>query len=194
MIGLSLIQGTQNGVRERLRPAANRLIRNAPGRRVRWGSLRRTRPFSDCYGWDRGLPIDRYYIEGWLARHADDVRGEVMEVRDAAYAVRFGGDRVTRTHVVDIDAANPKATLIADVTQDDALPAEAYDAIIMTQTLHVTEDDDAGFRTLWRSLRPGGTLLFSGPCVGRIDHELTDVDCWRYTPNGLAAQAPAVVP
>src|SRR4051794_24300652 len=52
-----------------LRPAAKRLpaglrsrmILNRPGRRVRWGSLRRTRPFSDCYGFDRGLPIDRYY-------------------------------------------------------------------------------------------------------------------------------------
>jgi SAM-dependent methyltransferase len=183
-----------DGLREHARPAVNRVIRNIPGRRVRWGSLRRTRPFSDCYGWDRGLPIDRYYIEGFLARHAEAVRGEVMEVRDDAYASRFGGDRVTRTHVVDIDASNPHATLIADVTQDGALPSEAYDAIIMTQTLHVTDDDDAGFRNLWRSLRPGGTLLFSGPCVGRIDHELTEIDSWRYTPNGLRRKLPRLLP
>jgi hypothetical protein len=194
MIGLALLGGTQEELKERLRPAANRLIRNLPGRRVRWGSLRRVRPFSDCYGWDRGLPIDRYYIEGFLARRADAIRGEVLEVRDADYAMRFGGSRVTRAHVVDIDASNPKATLIADLTAQDALPADAYDAIIMTQTLHVTEDDEAGFRTLWRSLRPRGTILFSGPCVGRIDHELTEVDSWRYTPNGLRRKLPRLLP
>jgi SAM-dependent methyltransferase len=195
MIWLTLLlRGTQEGVKERLRPTANRMIRNLPGRRVRWGSLRRVRPFSDCYGWDRGLPIDRHYIERFLARHAGAIRGEVLEVRDPDYAVRFGGERLVRAHVVDIDPANPKATLIADVTREGSLPAEAYDAIIMTQTLHMTEDDEAGFRTLWDALRPGGTILFSGPCVGRVDHELTELDSWRYTPNGLRRTLARVLP
>ena len=194
MISLVPIRAGEERLRERLRPAANRLIRNIPGRRVRWGSLRRTRPFSDCYGWDRGLPIDRYYIEGFLARNAHAIRGDVMEVRDADYATRFGGERVARAHVVDIDASNPKATLIADLTQEGTLPAEAYDAIIMTQTLHVTDDDEAGMRALWRALRPGGTILFSGPCVGRIDHQLSDMDSWRYTPNGLRRKLARLLP
>lgn len=181
-------------LKERARPAANRVIRNLPGRRVRWGSLRRTTPFSDCYGWDRGLPIDRYYIEGWLARHADAVRGDVLEVRSPDYTVRYGGDRVTQAHVVDIDETNAEATLFADLTVEGSLPDDAYDAIVMTQTLHVTADDEAGFRTLWRALRPGGTILFSGPCVGRIDHELAEYDSWRYTPNGLRRKLERLLP
>jgi hypothetical protein len=190
----SQLRTAREGIKERLRPTANRVIRNLPGRRARWGTLRRVTPFSDCYGWDRGLPIDRYYIEGFLARHADAIRGEVMEVRDADYTVRFGGSRVTRAHVVDVVTDNPKATLVADVTVDGSLPDAAYDAIIMTQTLHVTEDDEAGFRVLWKSLRPGGTLLFSGPCVGRIDHELSELDSWRYTPNGLRRKLARLLP
>jgi SAM-dependent methyltransferase len=181
-------------LKERVRPAANRVIRNLPGRRVRWGSLRRTTPFSDCYGWDRGLPIDRYYIEGWIERQASAIRGEALEVRGPEYAERFGGDRVTKVHVVDIDADNPKATVIADLTKEGSLPDEAYDTIVMTQTLHVTEDDEGGFRTLWRALRPGGTILFSGPCVGRIDHELAEYDSWRYTPNGLRRKLARLLP
>jgi len=181
-------------LKERARPAANRVIRNLPGRRVRWGSLRRTTPFSDCYGWDRGLPIDRYYIEGWLARQAHAVSGEALEVRGPEYAERFGGAKVTEVHVVDIDADNPKATIVADLTEVGSLPAEAYDTIVMTQTLHVTGDDESGFLNLWQALRPGGTILFSGPCVGRIDHELAEYDSWRYTPNGLRRRLAKLLP
>jgi SAM-dependent methyltransferase len=161
---------------------------------VRWGTFRRSRPFSDCYGWDRGLPIDRYYIEGWLERHASAFRGEALEVRGPEYAERFGGARVTEVHVVDIDADNPKATVIADLTKEGSLPDEAYDTIVMTQTLHVTADDESGFLNLWQALRPGGSILFSGPCVGRIDHELAEYDSWRYTPNGLRRKLAKLLP
>jgi SAM-dependent methyltransferase len=164
-----------------------KIVRNLPGRRVRWGSLRRTLPFSDNYGLDRGLPIDRYYIEAFLAREAASIRGEVLEVLNSRYSVPFGGADVTHFHVVDIDPTNPEATVIADLTVEGSLPDQAYDSIIMTQTLHVTTDDAAGFRTLWRALRPGGTLLFTGPCVSRIDTTVEDWDHWRYTPRGLRA-------
>jgi SAM-dependent methyltransferase len=180
-------------VEQWMRPAAKRLspevrsriVRNLPGRRVRWGSLRRTRPLSDNYGFDRGRPIDRYYIEAFLAREAASIRGEVLEVRDPTYARRFGGADATQVHVVDIDSSNPEATVIADLTVEGSLPPQAYDSIIMTQTLHVTADDAAGFRTLWRALRPGGTLLFTGPCISRIDSPTDEYDHWRYTPVGL---------
>jgi SAM-dependent methyltransferase len=161
---------------------------------VRWGSLRRTLPFSDCYGFDRGLPIDRYYIDAFLAREAGSIRGEVLEVRDPKYALLFGGADATQIHVLDIDATNPEATVIADLTVAGSLPYEAYNSIIMTQTLHVTSDDAAGFRTLWRALRPGGVLLFTGPCISRIDNTVHDWDHWRYTPVGLRARLAKVLP
>jgi SAM-dependent methyltransferase len=185
-----------------LRPAARRLppelrsriIRNLPGRRVRWGSLRRTLPFSDSYGYDRGQPIDRHYIEAFLARESESIRGDVLEVRDSTYARQFGAADGTRIHVVDIDPTNPHATVIADLTIEGSLPDQAYDTIIMTQTLHVTADDAAGFRTLWRALRPGGTLLFTGPCISRLDNDVADWDRWRYTPLGLRARLGELLP
>lgn len=188
------VEAWADTAKERLRPVANRAIRNLPGRRARWGTLRRTAPFSDCYGWDRGRPIDRYYIERFLERQAAAIRGDVLEVRSPVYAPRFGGDAVRRVHVVDIDAANPAATVIADLTAVGSLPAEAYDAIVMTQTLHLVDDDEAALRNLWQALRPGGTLLFTGPCVSRIDHELPDHDQWRYTPNGLRRRLGVLLP
>src|SRR3954468_17646603 len=110
-----------------LKPPARWGLRHIPGRRVRWGTFRRGRPFSDCYGWDRGLPVDRFYIERFLATVRDDIHGDVLEVRDADYTRRFGGERVGRAHVVDIDADNPKATLIADLCECGSLGAGGFD-------------------------------------------------------------------
>ena len=48
---------------------------------VRFGSLRRLTPISRDYGYDRGKPIDRYYIESFLACHADKVSITVRAVK-----------------------------------------------------------------------------------------------------------------
>ena len=46
---------------------------------IRFGTLRSIHPVSTQFGWDRGLPVDRYYIEDFLARHSSDIRGRVLE-------------------------------------------------------------------------------------------------------------------
>ena len=101
-------------LKSRLRGHARRLVPRAllrrrnplstplPGR-VSFGDLRRTQPIDKYFGWDRGQPIDRYYIERFLASHAADVRGRVLEVGDATYTHRFGAGRVTRSDVLHVD-------------------------------------------------------------------------------------------
>jgi hypothetical protein len=73
-------------------------------------------PLSREFGFDRGAPVDRRYIEGFLTRHAGDVRGRVLEVKDAAYTRRFGGERVEVSDVLDVDANIRVATLIDVLT------------------------------------------------------------------------------
>jgi SAM-dependent methyltransferase len=169
-------------------PVARRLARRLTRKvSVRWGSLRRTEPFSSEYGFDRGLPIDRFYIEGFLARNAEDIRGRVLEVHDAAYTRRFGADRITDSEILDIDAANPDATLIADLAEARSLRAEHFDCVILTQTLQYVSDPEAVLQNVWQSLAPGGTALITVPCLSRIDPELPATDRWRFTPRGLEA-------
>jgi hypothetical protein len=94
-------------------------------------------PLSDQYGFDRGTPIDRRYIEGFLSTRRDAIHGRVLEVQDNTYTTRFGADRVFESVVIDIDSSNPRATLIADLQQVGSLRRESYDCIILTQTLHL---------------------------------------------------------
>ncbi|HKN87045.1 MAG TPA: methyltransferase domain-containing protein, partial [Nitrospiraceae bacterium] len=133
--------------------------------RVHFGSLRRVLPISRTYGFDRGQPIDRYYIERFLARHADDIRGRVLEIADDAYTRRFGGRRVTTSDVLHVVEGNPHATIVADLTNAGHLPSEQYDCVILTQVLSVIYDVRAALRTVYRLLKPGGTLLATTPGV-----------------------------
>jgi SAM-dependent methyltransferase len=153
---------------------------------VRFGSLRRLRPLSRNFGWDRGgPPIDRYYIEGFLERHQDDVSGRVLEVKDDTYTRRFGGDRVERSDVLHPVPGNAVATIVADLTDSDAsaLPSDAFDCVILTQVLPFISDVAAALGSVHRVLRPGGVVLATVPGISQIVRRDMDAwgDYWRFT-------------
>ena len=54
-------------------------------------------PISQKFGFDRGTPVDRYYIEVFLAAYSRDIRGRALEVGDASYCRKFGTGIVART-------------------------------------------------------------------------------------------------
>jgi len=150
-------------------------------RPVRLGSLRRTTPISDHWGADRGQPIDRYYIERFLAEHAGDIRGRVLEVMDRRYTERFGRG-VSQSDVLDVDGSNPAATVIADLTAAEDVPAKSFDCFVLTQTLQFVYEVEQAVREAHRLLAPGGVLLATVPAVSRIDrHAGVDGDFWRFT-------------
>jgi glycosyltransferase involved in cell wall biosynthesis/SAM-dependent methyltransferase len=149
---------------------------------IRFGSLRRLAPISRVFGFDRGTPIDRYYIEGFLARNAADVRGRVLEVGDDTYTRRYGGERVNKADVLHVSEGSPQATIIADLTKADHIPSESFDCIILTQTLHLIYDVRAAIETLHRILKPGGVLLATFPGISQIDHfEWGKTWYWAFT-------------
>src|SRR4051812_1155480 len=70
----------------------------------RWGNFRRVRPFSSIYGFDRGRPVDRHYVDNFLARHRRAISGDVLEVQSPHHAHRFGGE-LRRVDTVDLNPA-----------------------------------------------------------------------------------------
>ena len=135
---------------------------------VRFGSLRRLTPVSQVYGYDRGNPIDRYYIENFLAQHATDIGGRVLEIGDATYTRRFGGSRVSGSEVLHVVEGNPEATIVADLTCAEHIASNSFDCIILTQTLQLIYDTRATLETLYRILKPGGILLTTFPGITQI--------------------------
>jgi glycosyltransferase involved in cell wall biosynthesis len=153
---------------------------------VRFGDLRRTDPISKEFGYDRGKPLDRRYVEHFLAVHAADIRGRVLEVGDSTYARRFGGDKVDQADVLNRFPGHPETTFVGDLAEGAGLPSYAFDCVVLTQTLHLLFDLPAAVATLARVLTPGGVLLVTVPWISPIDRgEWGDTWYWSLTPRAL---------
>ena len=133
--------------------------------------------------------MDRYYIEQFLRRHADDLRGRVLEVGEPWYTNLLAPDgAVTGIDVLDRDETNPAATLIVDLGSGAPVPPDArFDCIICTQTLHLIYDVGTALATLHDLLTPGGVLLVTVPGISQIcrDDAHRWVDYWRFTTHSL---------
>lgn len=146
------------------------------------GSLGSTKPISPDFGYDRGTPVDRWYIERFLAMHRADITGRVIEIKDSGYTDRFG-HATTERAVLDIDRDNPHATHVADLAVGDGLPDGAFDCFVLTQTLQCIFDVSGALAQARRILRPGGVLLATVPVSSRLCDLQTD--SWRFTPLGF---------
>ena len=124
----------------------------------RWGNLRRVAPFSSQFGFDRGTPVDRYYIEQFFDRHRASITGDVLEIQMVAYARRFG-HALGRLESVDVEPRH-RPTFVCDLARsDDAVPSAAYDCFLLPSTLQHLRDLDGALRHALRVVRPGGAVL-----------------------------------
>lgn len=167
--GLStLVRYFREGIMARGGAQKGRPACDPPLGKVNFKKLRTLAPVSRMFGMDRGLPIDRYYIEKFLAERAADIRGHVLEIGDDAYTRKYGGKRVSQRDVLHIKEGNPRATIVADLTAADHLPSETFDCIIFTQTLQYIYDVKTAVRALYRLLTPGGVVLATVPGISQL--------------------------
>ncbi|MEZ4586209.1 MAG: methyltransferase domain-containing protein [Gemmatimonadales bacterium] len=153
---------------------------------VHFGDLRRTAPVGREWGYDRGSPVDRVYIEGFLDRHRELVRGRVLEIGDAEYTKRFGGGRVRASDVLHVRPDVPGVTIVADLERGDGIPSDRFDCMILTQTLQLIFDLRRAIATIHRSLAPGGAVLATVPGISPIDPgEWKDSWHWAFTTHSV---------
>lgn len=174
----------------RLRAYVNAIKRGA--RPTFLGSLGTTRPLSDRWGFDRGRPVDRWYIDRFIRQHKADITGRVLEVEESEYTNKFG-QGVTEPAVLDVDPNNPRATIVADLQRADVIPEGHFDCFILTQTLQLIPDVRAALRHARRVLRPGGVLLTTVPVTSKVC-EPPHTDHWRWTPLGFSLVMKEVFP
>lgn len=156
-----------------------------------WGNLRRVRPFSNTYGWDRGTPVDRYYVDRFFERHSADITGDVLEIDRNDYTYRFGHD-LRAVHSFDINPeSNP--TFLCDIAHcEDILPSEAYDCVLLPCTLQHFRELELSLRNALRLVKPGGVILASAAALSRLDEVF--LDYWRFSPEGWRSFLPQVWP
>jgi SAM-dependent methyltransferase len=147
-----------------------------PAGLVRFGSFRRLTPISPVFAIDRGLPIERFYIEHFLQTHRSRIRGRALEFGDTFYLDKFGDDRVTQKDVFSY-VAGDGVTVVGDLAGDGPLPDGAFDCIVCTQTIQMVFDIQLAVRRLHAMLKPGGTLLLTTHGTSKVGRHL-DRDSW----------------
>jgi len=138
---------------------------------------------SRTFGYDRGVPIHRYYVDRFFEANAHRIHGRCLEFSDSGYVRRFGGGRPTRIDVLDQSAENPNATIVADLTQPNDIPSDMFDCIVCVHVLHLVYEADVFTSELHRLLAPEGTLIVAVPGTSMIDPNWTEYRRW--TPLGI---------
>ncbi len=153
---------------------------------IEWADLERTSPVSSDFGYDRGGPVDRYYIEKFLNNNSNLIKGRVLEIGDNAYTLRYGGSAIAQSDVLHVAQANDTVTFVGDLSDAPQIPSDAFDCIILTQTLHFIYDYKAALKTCHRILKKGGTLLLTIPGISHIDKgEWRDYWLWSFTDTSM---------
>lgn len=154
---------------------------------IDFGGFDRLTPVSQVFGYDRGQPIDRFYIEAFLEANRADITGRCLELGDPGYIRRFGHD-VTQADVLHYVPGNPLATIVGDLTDAPHIPDDSFDCIIFTQTLQMIVEPRAALRTIHRILRPGGVALVTSAGIAKIGRKLGRDDWgeyWHFTAQSL---------
>ncbi len=158
----------------------------------RWGNLRRVEPFSHVFGFDRGTPVDRFYLHRFLSANRGLITGRVLEVQVPSYTRTYGHD-VETSHTVDIDSKFG-ATYTCDLADARQIPSDSYDCFLAPNTLQHVVDLPAALQTMLRVVKPGGWILASAPTLLPLIPDGEDL--WHLSPAGwrrtLAREWPGV--
>lgn len=150
---------------------------------VNFGDLGTVTPISRLFGYDRGTPIDRHYIAGFLNAQQELIRGRILEVGDSAYTEQYSSDAVTSCTIVNAVPITSRWAVVADLSNAPHIPDDSFDCIIITQTLHLIYPMEDMVGELHRILTPGGSVLCTVSGIAQISRYDMDRwgDRWRLT-------------
>ena len=153
---------------------------------VNFGDLRRLNPLSREFGQDRGTPIRRYYIDQFLTDNKEFIAGKVLEVGDNTYTLKYGQPGVNGD-VLSLSDGGQRDVMVGNLVTGEGVPRGQYDAIILTQVLHVLTDIGVALEHIYAALAEGGVILATLPVITQISRYDMDRwgDYWRVTDKAV---------
>lgn len=134
------------------------------------------RPLNREFGFSRGTPIDRYYIEKWLEQNRKLIRGDVLEIAENTYTKRFGSEGV-ESHILHVNLEK-EGFIKGNFETGEGITQDSMDCIILTQTLPFIYDCKQVMANLYKMLRKGGTALVTTGGIAQISRY--DMDRWGH--------------
>lgn len=139
-------------------------------------------PISRAFGYDRGKPIDRYFIERFLRRNSNLIRGKVLEVGDNAYTRNFGSD-VEQSDILHYEQQADREVIHGDLVKPETIPKDRYDCFVCTQTFQFLSNVPQAVRSAHQLLVSGGAFLGTMPAISQksVGAEESWHEYWRFT-------------
>ncbi len=134
-----------------------------------------TIPASIDFGFDRGGPVDRYYIEKFLKKNKNYIKGRVLEIGDDRYTKKFG-DKVVFSDILNVNYDEEGSTVIDDLDKMRNLRKNYYDCFICTHVYPCIFDVQKAVENSLTILKKGGVLLLTVPGICPIS--LDDYRKW----------------
>lgn len=150
---------------ERERANASFLVKQAP-----------VTPLNREFGFSRGTPVDRYYIESWLDQNRELIRGDVLEIAEDTYTKQFGAEGAV-SHILHVNLEK-EGVIKGNLETGEGVPQDAVDCIILTQTLPFIYDCKQVIANLYKMLRRGGAALVTTGGITQISR--FDMDQWGH--------------
>jgi hypothetical protein len=148
-------------------------------------------PFSSEYGFERGTPIDRYYLHRFLHENGHLITGVVLEIQAPMYTRQYG-QRVITSETLDIDGQH-RPTYQCDLAQSlPVVPSGRFDCFLLPNTLGCLRDLDGCLTHALRVVRPGGVILAS--MAGFVPLTDGESDYWHMSAAGCREIAARVWP
>lgn len=156
-----------------------------------WGNLKTTKPFSEYFGFDRGTPVDRYYLHRFLEKNRQFITGDVLEIQMPSHAQRYGSG-LRRTDSVDISSQH-KSTYVCDLAESEGvIPDDSYDCFLLPNTLCVLKNIEGCLEQALRVIKPGGVILATTATFMPLNPDSPDY--WRLSADGWKEIAEKVWP
>ena len=122
------------------------------------------KPISEQFGSERGTPVDRIYIEKFIRKYSNYIKGAVLEIEDAIYTHKYGKENVKHSIVMDVSNQSDKIDFNANIESGEGVQECLVDCFIITQTLMYIYDLESAAKNIVKFLKPGGVALIT--CSG----------------------------
>ncbi|MDB3916509.1 methyltransferase domain-containing protein [Alphaproteobacteria bacterium] len=117
-----------------------------------------------------------------FSKKLDKNKIKILDVAPEIYEGARKYFKVSTVDTLDIDP-HSGADIIADLSHCPTVEDNSYDLVFCTEVLEHTATPQFCVDTLYRILRPNGTLIVTTPFNFRIHNPLPDF--WRFTEHGL---------
>ena len=144
---------------------------------------------SSDFGFSRGTPVDRFYIDQFLTEHSNVITGKCMEFGDLSYIEKYGfsvTDKITFNYS-EINSMTGK-NYTGDLSKTETMPSNIFDCIVCINVINFIYDIPAAMAGLYKILKVGGSVILTvaGPTahISRYDMDRWG-DYWRISDKAL---------